>query len=140
LEKNAEVCETEQDLDLESKGITRTYCKQTGCKRIYVSIIYKDDEPFKKIDYIKIYGEARSNDCGCSALESLADLISFILKRVDVRKRSEGRLLVKALRDHRCNKPCLASPKDRTLSCSDAVAQILQAELQITNEELRGRA
>ena len=123
-------------LDLEDAGTSRTYCKQTGCRKIYVAIVYKSDGEFKKVDYIKIYGEARSNDCGCSALESNADLISMLLKRMDVKKKSEVRLLVKALREQRCNKPSLSG---RTLSCADAIGQVLQTEFCLTNDELRGR-
>lgn len=129
----------EELLELETEGATKTYCKITGCKKLYISLIYKPDDTFKKIDYIKIYGEARSNDCGCSYLEAIADLCSMLLKRLDPKKRSEMRLLVKALRDHRCNRPCLAPPGERTSSCADAIGQVLQAELGITNEELRGR-
>lgn len=138
MEKNAAVCEAEQDLDIEPQ-LTRTWCKRTGCRNLYISVVYEDSS-FKKIDYIKLYAEARSNDCGCSFLESTADLCSMILKRIDTHKKSEIRLLVKALRDHRCNKPCIASPSDRTSSCSDAVGRVLQEALGLSNEELRGRA
>ncbi len=127
-------------IDLESEGKTKTYQKKTACRNIYVSIVYKDEEPFKKIDYIKIYGESRSNDCGCSYLESTADLLTALLRRCDLRKKSEARLIIKALRDHRCNKPHMANPKERTSSCADAVGRALQEEFGITNDELRGRA
>lgn len=127
-------------LEVETKGLTRTYAKKTACRNLYISIVYKDDDPFKKIDYIKIYGESRSNDCGCSYLESTADLLTALLRRCDLRKKSEARLIVKALRDHRCNKPHMANPIERTSSCADAVGRALQEEFGITNEELRGRA
>jgi hypothetical protein len=122
-----------ETIELETLGITRTYAKKTACRNLY------DEEPLKKIDYIKIYGEARSNDCGCSYLESMADLLTALIKRCDLKKKSEARLIVKALRDHRCNKQHLVNPKDRTSSCADAVGRILQEEFNITNDELRGR-
>lgn len=120
------------------EGLTNTYCKRTACRNLYVSIVYRDDAQ-DKIDYIKVYGESRDNDCGCSYLEALADLLTLILRRVSIEKKSEVRLLVKALRDHRCNKPHLAPPGERSSSCADAIGQILQKELRLTDDELRGR-
>ena len=122
----------------ESKGKTETYKQRTACRNVYTSIVYRDDEP-DKIDYIKIYGAARSNDCGCSYLESLADMVSMLLKRCDYSKKSEARLICKALRDHRCNNPHLADPKEKTYSCVDAIGRSLQKALGVTEEELRGR-
>ena len=118
---------------------TKTYCKQTGCRRLYVSFVFRADEP-EKIDFIKIYGDPRSNDCGCSYLEGFSDLLTLSLRRMNTSIKSEARLLVKALRDHRCNKPMGATrPSERTNSCADAIGRAIQDALGVSEAELRGR-
>jgi len=121
-----------------NEGFTRTWQKKTACRNVYLSVVYRDDD-HSKIDYIKIYGVARSNSCGCSYLESIADLLTLSLRRIDVSKKSEARLLVKSLRDHRCNKAHMANPKERTLTCVDAVGRALQEALEVSEDELRRR-
>jgi len=112
---------------IETQGITRTYRKRAGqCGHIYVMVVFRDDKP-NRIDYIKIQGCTKSNDCGGSWAESIADLLSFSIKRI--RNKHEAEAIIKALKHHRCNR--IAPNKDHTTSCVDAIAQVLQEELKV---------
>jgi hypothetical protein len=87
------------------------------------------------VDFVKIFGSSRSNECGCSYLETLGDLLSFSIRRI--RNKHEAVAICKALRDHKCNKQT-PNPEHIT-SCSDALGRVLMDVLNVTEEELRGR-
>jgi hypothetical protein len=114
-----------------TQSISKTYRKLAGqCGHIYITISFREDKP-NRIDYIKIQGCTKHNDCGGSWAESIADLLSFSIKRI--RNKHEAELIIKALKHHRCNR--IAPNIDHTTSCADAIAKVLQEELKIEEEE-----
>jgi len=120
---------------IESVGTSKTYKKETPCLNLYISIIYKNDDP-DRIDYVKIHGTSRGDDCGCSYHEALADLLTFSIRRI--RNHHEAISIVKNLRDHKCHK--MRPNKEKITSCADAIGRAVQDALKVTENELRGRA
>lgn len=116
---------------IESVGRTKTYRKLAGqCGHIYVMVVFRDDKP-NRIDYIKIQGCTKYNDCGGSWAESIADLLSFAIRRI--RNKYEAEAIIKSLKHHRCNR--ITPNQEHTTSCSDAIARVLQEELKVDEEE-----
>lgn len=109
--------------DIGSVGLSRTYKRET-CKPLYITLVFQKDEP-KKIDYVLIASTSKANNCSVSLLSSMADLLSFGIRRI--RNEHEARALVKNLRHNKC----LACPPNRThlTNCSDAVGQVLEEVL-----------
>jgi hypothetical protein len=106
---------------------SKTYRKKAGqCGHIYVTITFREDKP-NRIDYVKIQGCTKQNDCLGSFTEAIADLLSFSIRRI--RNKHEAEAIIKALRHHRCNR--IAPSSEHTTSCADAIAQVLQKELNI---------
>jgi hypothetical protein len=105
-----------------------TYLKIT-CTKIYITIAYREDDP-EKIEFVRIFGTTRTNNCPNSFFESLADLLTFSIRRI--RNEHEAKSIVKNLRHQKC----LNCPvnKDHTTSCSDAIGQVLEDVLK-TNEK-----
>jgi hypothetical protein len=119
---------------IENIGITRTYKKTTPCLNLYIAIVMRDDEK-DKVDYVRISGTSRKDDCGCAYISTLADLLTFSIKRI--RNHNEAKLIVKALRDQKCNR--YAPNREKITSCPDAIGRAVQDALGVTEEELRGR-
>jgi hypothetical protein len=102
-------------------GKSKMYRKVLPCLKLYINLTYKDDG---KIDYIKIYSGNKDNDCGGSFFESLADLLTFSIRRMN---NDEAKAIIKSLKGHKCNK---AGPNEEHItSCVDAISRVLQAEL-----------
>jgi len=98
-------------------------------------VAYRVDEK-DKIDYIKIHGTSRGDDCGCSYHEGVADLLTFSIRRI--RNHHEAIAIVKNLRDHKCHR--MRPNKEKITSCLDAIGRAIQDALNVTEDELRGRA
>jgi hypothetical protein len=113
---------------------TSTYKKQTPCLNLYISVVMREDEK-DKVDYIKIHGTSRGDDCGCAYHEALADMLTFSIRRI--RNHNEAKLIVKALRDHKCHR--YQPNREKITSCPDAIGRVVQDALGVTEEELRGR-
>ncbi len=127
MAQSAAICEVDENECLDFKThSSATYHQKIGCGDLYVTIIYKKDGEIGQV-LIETDG-ARNNDCGKSAVESIADLVTFALRRRSKDKR-DARLIIKALSHHYCNKKY----PGRALSCSDAVARVLT---QVLEEEL----
>ena len=110
------------EIPIETISPTRTYKKTLPCLSFYMAINYKEDG---KIDYIKIFGGRKDNDCGGSFLESMADMLTFSIRRI--RNEHEAKAIVKNLRFHKCNR-CVAN-REHITSCVDAIGQVLEKEL-----------
>jgi hypothetical protein len=120
---------------IESVGLTRTYKKETPCVNLYISIVMRDED-LEKVDYVLIHGTSRADDCGCSYHSAVADLLTFSCRRI--RNHNEAIAIVKNLRDHKCHK--MRPNKEKITSCADAIGRAIQDALNVTEEELRGRA
>ena len=118
------------DEELGTTYKSTTYRKPTGCGHIYISIIYKNDEP-EKIELIRIQGCTKTNDCLNSNLESISDLLTFSIRRI--RNIHEARAIVKSLKNHRCNR--VIPNKDHITSCVDAVGRTLEEVLKTKEKE-----
>lgn len=107
----------------EAIGKSITYKKRT-CKDLYISVVYRTDEP-EKIDYVLVSASSKDNNCAVSFLQTLADMTSFAIRRI--RNEHEARAIIKNLRFQKC----LQCPpnKDHTCSCSDALGQVLEQVL-----------
>lgn len=95
-------------------------CKKTTCCDIYITVVYREDEP-KKVDYIRLVASSKNGGCPVAFMEALADTLTFSVRRI--RTEHDARSIVKNLRYHKC----LQCPpnKDHTTSCSDAIGQVL---------------
>ena len=112
-----------------SIGSSRTYKKMAGqCGNIYITIVFRDDKP-NRIDYLKLQGCTKTNDCGGSFMDSLADILTFAIKRI--RNKYEAEAIIKSLSCHRCNK--IKPNQDHSTSCVDAISKVLKTVL--LNEE-----
>ena len=127
MEKTSTLSKTDE---VESIGLSRTYRKQAGaCGHIYVTLVFRDDKP-DRVDYVKIQGCTKQNDCLGSFTEGLADLLSFAIKRI--RNANEAELIIKALRHHRCNR--IIPNEQKTTSCADAIGQVLEEVLKVKED------
>ena len=117
------------------KGVTRTIKQVTPCGNLYIAAIYEDTNP-DKIEYVKIYFSNRMGKCGSAMHESIADTLTFSIRRI--RNKFEARSICKNLRDHQCNAMPLLS-KNRNKSCVDAIGRAVMTFLEISEDELRGR-
>ncbi|MEM3036137.1 MAG: hypothetical protein QXS18_04955 [Thermoplasmata archaeon] len=113
--------------DIETIWVSKTYAKQTGCGKIYIIVAYKINEP-NRVDFIKIFGCTKTNDCLNSNMEALSDLLTFAIRRI--RNKYEADAIIKACAYHRCNK--VIPNQEHIVSCVDAVSKVL---LQILNRE-----
>jgi hypothetical protein len=116
--------EAGEGLDIGETNKSKTYRIWTPCDNIYVTIASKNEEP-DKIDFIRISGGTKDNECGCSFLDSLADLLTFSIRRI--RNIHESRAICKNLRMHRCNK--VKPNREHITSCADALGRVLEKEL-----------
>jgi hypothetical protein len=108
----------EEDIKLnENKSIT--YSHKTACGQLYMTFVYKDDE---KLDYVLIEGEG--GECGKAFCNSMADMLTFSLKRIRPSYENEISAIIKNFIGHRCNKQFVG-----VTSCPDAIGQILKKVL-----------
>ena len=113
----------------------KTYRKVTGCGNIYVIInYYQEGEKKGKVEQILINGD-KENRCGNSWFNTCADDLTYMIRRI--RNKHEAIAICKNYRYHRCNN--IRITKDRVTSCVDAIGQVLQTELGVTDEEILGR-
>jgi hypothetical protein len=112
------------DSCIEIVNKSKTFRKWTPCGNIYIQVAFKADSP-DKIDYILIDGGNKEIDCGKSWLQSLADILTFSIRRI--RNQHEADAIVKNMRGHRCNK--YVPNKDHVGSCVDAIGQVLETLL-----------
>ncbi len=117
------------ETDIENSYISRTYKKET-CDKIYITIAFRQDEP-KRVEFIRIFGSTKTNNCPNSFFEALADTLTFSIRRI--RNNFEAQQICKNLRYHKC----LACPpnKNHITSCSDAIGQVLEEVLLKENLE-----
>jgi len=114
---------------------SRTYQKDTGCGHIYIIICYYSiAEKEGRIEQILINGD-KENACGNSFFNTLADDLTYMVRRI--RNKFEAIAICKNYRYHRCNK--IKPNKDHVVSCVDAIGQVLQNELGVTDDEIWGR-
>jgi hypothetical protein len=112
----------------ESKGIhiesggSKSYQKYTPCGKIYIHIVCKEDG---RISYVRITPITKTESCGGSWSEGLADLLTYSIRRI--RNRTEAELIVKALEYHYCNKSI--PNRDKSRSCIDAISQVIKEKL-----------
>ena len=99
-----------------------TYKKSTSCLNLYITVGWGEN---KKIEFVRIVGNNKSGDCGCSWLESLSDILTFSIRRI--RNEHEAKAIIKNLRYHRCNK--ITPNKDHIVSCVDAIGQVIERVL-----------
>jgi len=128
MAQNQPVHEVAENDDLSPIGTTCksiTYKKRT-CKDIYIIIAYREDAP-EKIDYIRINASSKENNCACSFIEALADLLTFAVRRI--RNEHEATAIVKNLLSHKC----LNCPpnQEHITSCADAIGRVLGKVLNI---------
>ena len=113
----------------------KTYRKVTGCGNIYVIInYYQDGEKKGKVEQVLINGDKESQ-CGNSWFNTCADDLTYMIRRI--RNKHEAIAICKNYRYHRCNN--IKPNKDHVTSCVDAIGQVLQTELSVTDDELWGR-
>ena len=123
--------ETEVDDCIGTSGKSKTYRRLGGnCGHIYVTLVFKNDKP-NRIDYIKLQGCTKTNDCGGTFMDSLSDILTFAVRRI--RNKFEADAIIKALSYHRCNR--IVPNKDHTTSCVDAIGQVLKEVLIKDAEE-----
>ena len=110
--------------DIGTTYISKTYVKRT-CQDIYITVAYRPDAP-DKIEFIRIISSSRRNNCATSFMETISDLLTFAIRRI--RNKYEAEAIIKNLRFHKC----LNCPpnKDHTVSCADAIGQVLSDVLQ----------
>ena len=108
---------------------SKTYMKWTPCGNLYITIVYKNDRKTGNkeyaIDYIRVYHSNRENNCGGSFFESLADMLTFAVRRAGEKKDKQA--IIKNLIGNRCNK--VVANKEHIVSCSDAIGRVLKKEL-----------
>jgi len=127
MEKDKQICEDKSDNNIGVTSRSKTYRKKAGaCGHIYVTVTFREDKP-DRIDYVKIQGCNKQNDCLGSFTEAIADLLSFAIRRI--RNKHEAEAIIKSLKHHRCNR--IVPSESHTTSCSDAIAQVLQEELKV---------
>lgn len=113
----------------------KTYQKSTGCGHIYIIInYYNDPEKAGRIEQILINGD-KENHCGNSWFNTCADDLTYMVRRI--RNKHEAIAICKNYRYHRCNN--IKPNKDHVVSCVDAIGQVLQVELGVSDDELWGR-
>lgn len=113
----------------------KTYRKNTGCGNIYIIVgYYNDPEKHGKIELILINGD-KENRCGNSFFNTCADDLTFMIKRI--RNHHEAIAICKNYRFHRCNN--IKPSEDHVVSCVDAIGQVIQTELNVTDKELWGK-
>jgi hypothetical protein len=110
-------------------SVSKTYRKFTPCGNIYTTITFKDDEP-NRVDYIRISGCSKENECGGSWFETLADTLTFCVRRI--RNTHEADAICKNLRQHRCNK--IIPNREHITSCADAIGRVLEEVLKRPDE------
>ncbi len=88
-----------------------TYCKVTGCGKIYITINNLHGKPFEVF-----LNMGKAGGCAAAQCRSIGGLISYSL-------RNGGNIdeLIKVLKGIRCHQS-----SEETLSCPDAVAEVLQ--------------
>lgn len=107
-----------------------TYRKSIFCGWLYVIITYYRNSPYE----VLITGD-KDSMCANSYNYALADSITYKINRMD---GQEDRVAIcKNLRLHRCNK--YAPNKDKIQSCADAIGQVLQTVLSVSDNEIFGR-
>jgi len=122
--ENTTIYEIETEQPIGTTLNSRTYRKEVGCGHIYLTLVFREDKP-NRIDYVKIEGCKKRNDCGNAPLEAIADLLSFSIRRI--RNQHEADAIIKALSNHRCNR-VIPNP-DHIVSCYDAIGKVLKKEL-----------
>ncbi len=114
---------------------SKTYKKDTGCGHIYIIICYYNEPEKKgKIEQIIIAGD-KENQCGNSFFNTCADDLTYMIRRI--RNKHEAVAICKNYRFHRCNK--IKPNKQHIVSCVDAIGQVIQTELGVTDDEIFGR-
>ena len=120
------------------KHKSKTYRKWTPCDNIYVTIVYRNDEP-DKIDFIRIHGASRNNMCGASWIESMADMQTLLLSRLRLKYKGDVESLIASLANHRCNK--YTPNKYGIKSCVDALRKVYEKEFEgvLAEEKTNGK-
>lgn len=133
--------ETKQDLE-ERPPVwpARVYkVKTTQCGSLYITVCHtggEDTSDFKLVEVFATVGG--SGDCPAAFLQALTRTVSLSLRSgVPTEK------LIKSLMKVRCPMPFYGNPwmgKGQTLSCVNAVARVLQLEVQLgkPDEETKG--
>ena len=121
-----------QDVAILTDSPSRTYVKRSACLTLYITAVYKIDEP-DKIDYIKIAGHSGVNNCGNSWLEMTADHLTFCIRRI--RNHHDAVAIVKNCIRHRCNN--IVANKEHIVSCADAIGRATAEILNVDLDEAR---
>ena len=122
-------------MTIETYWEAKTYGKNTGCGSVYVIVnYYQDPEKQGKIEQILINGDKESR-CGNSFFNTCADDLTYMIRRI--RNHHEAIAICKNYRGHSCNN--MPPNKDKSKSCVDAIGQVLQTELNVTDKELWGK-
>ena len=120
---------------IETNWDSKTYVKQVGCGNLYVTLCYfKDQERKNKIEQVLITGDKNSM-CGDSYNDVCADSLTYEIRRI--RNHHEAIAICKNYRLQRCNN--IVPNRDKTTSCADAIGQVIQTELGVSDDEIFGR-
>jgi ribonucleoside-diphosphate reductase alpha chain len=122
----------EKSAPRERPEITRGYTEKvvTGCGNLYVTI---NEDDFGPCEIFASMGKA--GGCAASQIDAQARLISMAL-RANVDPHS----IVKQLKGMRCPSPSLLPQKGgKVLSCSDALAKVLERYLEESIEKKAGK-
>lgn len=111
---------------------SETHHVWTPCQTLHITVVRQVDNP-EMIDYIKIKGSSSVNNCGESWLETCADDLTFMIRRI--KNHGDAIAIVKNYIRHRCNKMI---PNEKHInSCSDAIGRVIAEVLGVDINEAR---